>query len=88
MDIKEYKDKKELGLAKVIEANKDGVGYAISTKEWERSTGAVLPDTVNAISVTDLTARKTELLLEIASIDLALKDCAAVKVLTAAIGVK
>ena len=82
MDVKDYKDKKALHLVEVIEANEDGDGYAISSKTWKADTGEALPDTVDAISVTDIEARKVELQKEIASIDEIIKDCTAVQAIT------
>lgn len=65
MNVKNYINKKALGLAEVITA---GGGYAISVKRFSQEDGRELNPEIESVNVTNLNQRKTELESE-------LEDC-------------
>jgi hypothetical protein len=71
MNIKEYRDKKALGLAEVVKA---GGGYALAVKRFSSDDGSELMPEITAIDPDELDLRKAELVEAIADYDLLIAD--------------
>ena len=62
MNVKEYKDKKDKGLAEVVEA---GGGCAFAVKRFSEDDGSELTPEIESIDLDDLITRKEELEIEV-----------------------
>lgn len=62
MDVKDYKEKKEKGLAEVVKA---GGGHAFAIKRFSQDDGSELVPEIESIDVEDLAIKKAELEEEI-----------------------
>lgn len=76
MNIKEYKDKKALGLAEVVKA---GGGYALAVKRFNPDDGVELTPEITSIDPDELNLRKGELVEAIADYDLLIADIEGLK---------
>ena len=74
-NIKEYQTLKEQGL---ITLGKVGDSFAISSKRFDEKTGERIADEVAAIDLAQLEEKKSQLLAEIADIDIVIADCKSV----------
>lgn len=71
MNVKNYKDKKEKGLAEVVEA---GGGHALEVKKYSEDDGIEVESEVLSVNIKDLSTERDNLLLEIEDYDLLIAD--------------
>lgn len=82
MNIKEYKDKKDKGLAEVVKA---GGGYALAVKKYDVDDGTELVPEISAVSVDTLNEKKKVLQAEIEDYDLVIADMEALDLVEGAL---
>ena len=71
MEIRNYIEKKEKGLAEVVKA---GGGYAFAIKKFNIHDGSELKPELEAIDIEEVKQRKAELLREIADFETLITD--------------
>ena len=82
IDLKDYADKKKLGLVSIVKTDADtengeSTTYAVSYKKWDAATGERLSDEVIGVSVKELEDRKAELAEQMAELTLFWEDAKA-----------
>ena len=75
MNIKDYIDKKQTGLAEIVAA---GGGHAFATKVFSVDDGSELTPIIEAVDAETLAERRDELIAEAADYDAVIADIAAI----------